>query len=71
MKSSLKKVEVIVRKFLAPKVLEQKQKQKSLTKTSALTESQIWRANVEKLCKEFDESFEKRKSMTSRKLEKY
>ena len=36
------------------------QKRRSLTRTFAV-ESQVWRADIEKLCREFDENFEKRK----------
>ena len=63
MKASMKKVQKLLQNYLVRKISEKQnaKKRKSFGKSQVVTESQIWRSNIEKLCKEMDESFERRK----------
>ena len=63
MKDSMKKFQKLLQNYLVRKISEKKnaKKRKSFGKSQVVTESQIWRSNIEKLCKEMDESFERRK----------
>ena len=45
------------------------QKRRSLTRNFAL-ESQVWRADIEKLCREFDQNFENRKISIPRTVQR-
>ena len=60
MKSGFRKVSKMMKKFMPKKRREKNEVKKRRSRTFAL-ESQIWRADINRLCREFDQDFEDRK----------
>ena len=71
MRSGLKKVSKMMKKLWPRKRSEKSemQKRRSLTRNFAL-ESQVWRADIEKLCREFNQNFENRKISIPRRVQR-